>query len=69
MRERTKVMRGLDNDESAQRFVDGNRIYYNVIRPHQGLNGKTPAEAAGIDLRLQGNKWEELIRRAKRGTK
>jgi hypothetical protein len=27
--------------------------------------GKTPAEKAGIDLQLEGNKCEEMIRRAK----
>ena len=30
-------------------------IYYNFIRPHMSLNGKTPAEESGIDLNL-GNK-------------
>lgn len=41
-------MRGLDNEDSAQTIVDGMRIYYNFIRPHMALNGKTPAEKAGI---------------------
>ena len=66
IKERTKVMRGLDNDETAQKMMDANRIYYNYLRPHQALNGKTPAEKAGIDLQLEGNKWEHLIKRAKR---
>jgi transposase-like protein len=68
IKERTKVMRELDNDETAQKMMEANRIYYNYLRPHQALNGKTPAEKAGVDLKLEGNKWEELIRRAKRGT-
>ncbi len=48
------------------------RIYYNFIRPHMALDGKTPAEKAGIDLGLGEKKWEELIRqsiRAKNGDK
>jgi len=65
IKERTKVMRGMDNDESAQRMMDANRIYYNYLRPHEALGGKTPAEKAGMDLELKGNKWEELIRKAK----
>jgi transposase-like protein len=69
IRERLKVMRGLDHDESAKTMLEGNRIYYNYLRPHQALNGKTPAEKAGIDLQLEGNKWEELIKRAKRNAK
>lgn len=63
VRERLKVMRGLDHDASAEKMTEANRIYYNYLRPHQALNGKTPAEKAGIDLQLKGNKLEDLIRR------
>jgi transposase-like protein len=66
VRERTKVMRGLDTDQTAQTMMQANRIYYNYLRPHQALKGKTPAEKAGIDLKLEGNKWLELIQKAKR---
>jgi hypothetical protein len=58
----TRVMRALRTLESAT--LDGQRIYYNHIRPHQGLGGKTPAEAAGLDLALGPNKWEAIIARA-----
>jgi hypothetical protein len=34
------------------------------MRPHMALNGLTPAEIAGIDLGLEQNKWEALIRRS-----
>ncbi len=33
---------------------------YNYVRPHMGLNGKTPAEACGIDVKGI-NKWITLI--------
>ncbi len=66
IKERTKVMRGMDTDESAKLLLEGQRIHYNFLRPHQGLKGKTPAEKAGIDLKLEGNKWETLIRRGAR---
>jgi transposase InsO family protein len=46
-------------------MMDANRIYYNFLRPHSALDGKTPAEKAGINLQLEGNKWKELIERAK----
>lgn len=43
---------------------EGNRIFYNFIRPHMALEGQTPAEAAGINLELEANKWMQLIRMA-----
>ncbi len=55
-------MRAIKKPNSA--FIEGQRIYYNHIRPHQGLDGKTPAEVAGIDLDLGVNKWESLIKKA-----
>ena len=34
--------------------------YYNFIRPHMGMNNKTPAEAVGIGV--DGiDKWETLL--------
>jgi len=45
IRQRNKVMRGLDDVETAQTMMDGLRIYYNFIRPHSALDGKTPARA------------------------
>jgi len=62
VREREKVMRGLDSEKTA--FVEGFQNYYNFLRPHMSLDGKTPAEVAGIDLNLEGNRWESLIRQA-----
>jgi transposase-like protein len=61
-KERNKTMRAIKKPNSA--FIEGQRIYYNHIRPHQGLNGKTPAQAAGLELDLGTNKWESLIKRA-----
>jgi len=51
-------MRGLDDEGTAQTMMDGVRIYYNFIRPHMALDGKTPAEKAGIFERKQ-NAWLE----------
>jgi hypothetical protein len=56
-------VRGFKNEESAQQIIEGFRAYYNFIRRHQSLKGKTPAEMAKIDLNLEGNKWLELIRK------
>jgi len=62
VRERNKVMRAIKKPDST--IIEGQRIYYNHIRPHMALEGKTPAEVAGIDLQLEGNKWETIIKKA-----
>jgi len=64
IRERNKVMRGLDDNKTAQTIIDGFRIYYNFLRPHMALNGKTPAEQAKLKLQLGKNKWLSLINRS-----
>jgi len=64
IRQRNKVMRGLDDEATAQTMMDGIRIYYNFIRPHMALGGRTPAEQAKI-TELKGNKWRSLIRKCK----
>ena len=61
VRERDKVMRGFKNEESAQQIIEDFRAYYNFIRKHQSLKGKTPAEMANIDLNLERNRWLRLI--------
>jgi len=68
IREREKVMRGL-YDDSSKIISDGNRIFYNFIRPHLALGEKTPSEKADIKLNLRGNKWLELIKKASGGVK
>jgi len=66
VRDRNKVQRGLKEIVPSKTFVEGFKAYYNFIRPHQALNGKTPAEKAGIDLGLEGDRWAELIERSTR---
>ncbi len=51
-------MRGLKNEETP--IVPMQDIYYNYIRPHQGLKGKTPAEKAVVGIEDK-NKWLALI--------
>jgi len=64
IREREKVLRVFSNPENAKKILDGWQIYYNYIRPHQTLNGFTPAEASGIQLGLGENKWLDLIKKS-----
>lgn len=65
LRERTKIMRGFHGCiTSAQTLMKGMEIYYNWIRNHQALEGKTPSELACPNVELQNkNGWLELIQR------
>ena len=45
-RDRIKTLRGLDNLESGQRYLDGWTINYNLFKKHHALGDKTPASRA-----------------------
>jgi transposase-like protein len=61
IRDREKVTRNLKKDDTP--ILTGMQIFHNYVRPHMGLNGKTPADLAGI--RVEGeNKWLTLIQNA-----
>jgi len=59
--DRNKTQRTFDQTGCAQFMADGVRMEYTFARPHMTLNGRTPAEAAGIDLRLGENTWKAPI--------
>jgi len=62
IRLRTKTFRGFHGStESADSIMKGFEIYYNFIRKHQALNGRTPSELACPELKLEGNRWLRLI--------
>jgi transposase-like protein len=63
IRDREKTMRGLKRKRT--KILEGYQIYHNYIRPHEGLDGKTPAEACGITVDGK-NKWLTLIQNASR---
>jgi len=63
VKDRTKVMRGLKSFDSTESILEGFAIHYNYVRPHQSLNGKTPAQVARIQA---PNNWKSLIDEATR---
>jgi putative transposase len=63
LKQRTKVMRGLKNFETALDFTEAYLAYYNFLRPHESLGGKTPAEFAGIKYTYRN--WDDVIRNYK----
>lgn len=65
IRDREKVMRGLKKKDTAT--LAGYQIFHNFIRTHEGLKGKTPAEACGIEV-VGDNKWITLIQNASHPT-
>ena len=56
-----KIMSSLKVDSTP--IVEGHRLFYNFIKPHEALNGETPSEEAGISIEGD-NKWESLMRNA-----
>ena len=61
IRDREKVMRGLKKPNTP--ILKGYEIFHNYLRPHEGLEGKTPSEACGIEIKGE-NKWRTLIENA-----
>lgn len=55
LRERVKVQRGWKSKKSQ--IAEGQRIHYNFVKPHQALDGKTPAQNAGLDVKG----WKKLL--------
>jgi transposase-like protein len=64
VRDRERVMRTLEKPDTP--ILTGMRIYHNYIRPHKGLHYKTPAEAAGIEVKGK-DKWLTIIQNVSRG--
>lgn len=61
VRDREKVMCGLKRMDTP--ILKGTQIFHNFIKLHEGLDGRTPAEAAGI--RVEGkDRWRTLIQNA-----
>lgn len=66
VRDREKVMRGLKKGDTV--VLKGYQLYHNYFREHEGLEGKTPAEAANIKIEGR-NKWVTVIQNAARELK
>lgn len=60
LKDMLRTRRGMDGDIRTEEMLDGWFVYYNFLRPHSALDGKTPAEVAGIKLDLT-DRWESLI--------
>jgi hypothetical protein len=65
IRDREKVMRGLERKDSP--ILTGYQLFHNYIRPHKALDYKTPAEVAGIAIKGK-DKWLTIIQNAAKKT-
>jgi len=61
IRDREKVMRGIKKKDSVT--LTGYQLFHNYIRPHSALDGQTPSEKCGMEIK-GGNKWITLIQNA-----
>ncbi|MGA2789710.1 MAG: hypothetical protein ABSF00_02960 [Candidatus Bathyarchaeia archaeon] len=63
IRDRERVTRTLEKTDTP--ILKGMQIFHNYVRPHEALDGKTPAETAGIKVKGD-NKWLTIIQNASR---
>jgi transposase-like protein len=63
IRDREKVFRGLRKADTP--ILTGYQIFHNYLRPHEGLEGRTPADMAGINVEGDNN-WMTIIQNARR---
>jgi hypothetical protein len=53
-------MKAFRNVDTLIQFTDGFQAYYNYLKPHYSLLGKTPAEAAKVDYDIKT--WTDIVR-------
>jgi transposase-like protein len=63
VRDREKNFRGLKRSDTP--ILKGYQLFHNFIRPHEALDGKTPAQVCGIQVQGE-NKWLTIIQNASR---
>ena len=60
LKDRTRVMRGRGDMDTAKNTADGFALHYNYIRKQEGLGFQTPAQASKINLLFEDG-WGDLI--------
>ena len=59
-RDRIKTLRGMDNRETGQRYLDGWVITYNNFRGHESLRNKPPAHRARVSPPFK--EWADVVK-------
>jgi len=55
---------GVKQQKIDSPLITGYQMYHNYLRSHMALDGKTPAEKCGIEIKGD-NKWITLIHNAR----
>ncbi|OLD33104.1 MAG: hypothetical protein AUI61_01575 [Thaumarchaeota archaeon 13_1_40CM_2_39_13_2] len=55
---------GVKQQKIDSPLITGYQMYHNYLRSHMALDGKTPAEKCGIEIKGD-NKWITLIQNAR----
>ncbi len=58
LKDRTKVVRGFKNMDTARLLTQAWLVHYNFFRPHMSLRDMTPAQKAGI--RFPFRNWKDV---------
>lgn len=59
LKDRLKTMRGMNRNANFQVILDGFVFFYNYLRPHMSLGGKTPAEVAQVGYPYKS--WGDVV--------
>ena len=59
-RDRIKTLRGLENLETGQRYLDGWQITYNLFRGHHSLRNQTPGYRAKVNPPFKD--WADVVK-------
>ena len=60
IRDREKTLRAIDSLETGQKYFDGWATNYNLFREHEGIEGQTPPEMAGVSTPF--TEWADVVR-------
>ena len=60
LRDRIKMLRGLDSRTTGQRYLDGWVLTYNQFRGHESLRDQTPGERAKVNPPFR--EWADVVK-------
>jgi putative transposase len=64
LKARLKTMYHLENEKTADTFINGFSTHYNYVKRHKALKGRTPAQVA--ELTDEKSTWLSLIEQAQK---